>query len=207
MQVKDLMHISWSTGQQTESTQINNKGTYSIKVKLDGCFDYDTIKIIENPKPIINLGADREVDPDKPVIESLDAGAGYSKYLWNTLQQTQTIVVNKKGIYWVKVEDDKGCNGTDTIEIKFKIKSGLNSFEQSGIRVYPNPAKDVLNIESEYLPITSVNLIDMQGRVVLKDNTKGMKIFVSTPNLSSGIYVLKIYSDSISNTVKIYIVQ
>lgn len=204
---KGFDEYRWSTGDLTESMQITQKGTYWVKVGLEGCSDYDTIQIYENSNPVVDLGLDREVDPDKLVNELLDAGAGYRKYFWSTLEQRQTIVAKEKGIYWVRVNDDNGCTGSDTLEIKFRNKIGVHIFEQGGIRVYPNPAVDVLNIESENLPITSVSLIDMRGRTVLKERVKGLKISVSTSGLSGGIYVLNIQSDKIVNTIKVHIAE
>ena len=107
----------------------------------------------------------------------------------------------------MRVNDDNGCTGSDTLEIKFRNKIGVHIFEQGGIRVYPNPAVDVLNIESENLPITSVSLIDIRGRTVLKERVKGLKISVSTSGLSGGIYVLNIQSDKIVNTIKVHIAE
>lgn len=55
----------------------------------------------------------------------LDAGAGFSNYVWNTGETTQTITVNQSATYRVSV--GKGlCTATDTSKITFAIP--VNSF-------------------------------------------------------------------------------
>lgn len=54
------------------------------------------------------------------------------------------------------------------------------------IKVYPNPAKDVLNIESQ--DFYNIKIMDIYGREVIKTNTNTNRIDVS--NLEKGIYFI-----------------
>jgi len=45
---------------------------------------------------------------------TLDAGAGYTSYLWSTGATTQALVVDTANTYTVMVSDANGCTGTDT---------------------------------------------------------------------------------------------
>jgi gliding motility-associated-like protein/uncharacterized repeat protein (TIGR01451 family) len=47
----------------------------------------------------------------------LDAGAGYSTYLWNTGSSNQVINVNTTGTYEVTVTDNNGCKGSGNVKI------------------------------------------------------------------------------------------
>lgn len=47
----------------------------------------------------------------------LDAGSGYSSYLWNTGETTPTITVGSSGVYSVTVESSPGCFGSDDVEV------------------------------------------------------------------------------------------
>ncbi len=64
----------------------------------------------------LNLGPDASMCPGDSLI--LDAGFGYSTYLWSTGDTTQTLPVKGAGTYWVTVSDDE-CTLSDTIEVSY----------------------------------------------------------------------------------------
>lgn len=76
----------------------------------------------------------------------------------------------------------------------------VEGYELNTISLYPNPIKTILNIQLEE-PIEKVEVFSMQGQKVLgnKDN----KIDVS--NLSNGVYILKVHTDTGKVGVKRFI--
>ncbi len=60
------------------------------------------------------------------------------------------------------------------------------------IKFYPNPVTNVLTIDSE-IPLTKVEIYSVLGKKVEEVNSDFRSI--STNNLSSGIYMVKIYSE------------
>lgn len=74
----------------------------------------------------------------------------------------------------------------------------------SNFNIYPNPAKDFINIKSSSAAISSVKIYDLLGKQVrAEDNLQNSKIDVS--DIASGIYLMKINSDLGSLTRKIVI--
>lgn len=67
--------------------------------------------------------------------------------------------------------------------------------------VYPNPATDVVYISSSDIALTKVEIFSMNGQLVL--STKNNLETVQIGTLKSGIYLLKIYSQNASKTIKI----
>jgi Secretion system C-terminal sorting domain len=70
-----------------------------------------------------------------------------------------------------------------------------NSFDlTNNIKMYPNPAKDVLNIDRAGLDLTSVTIADLNGRTVkeVKNNVET----ISISDLSSGIYMVTINTEN-----------
>ncbi|MBS1638254.1 MAG: T9SS type A sorting domain-containing protein [Bacteroidetes bacterium] len=66
----------------------------------------------------------------------------------------------------------------------------VNELEHQ-VRVFPNPSASFIRVESEGMPLTSVELRDLSGRVLAVQT--GMTLDLS--GYSSGIYFLKIYSN------------
>jgi hypothetical protein len=70
--------------------------------------------------------------------------------------------------------------------------AAIEEILNAGFIVYPNPAKNELTLHVDATSITSYEIIDIQGRVVLSAeylNLIGVK--VNTSNLKSGAYIVK----------------
>lgn len=71
----------------------------------------------------------------------------------------------------------------------------------SKFRVYPNPAKDVLTIDSRNINISSINVFNVLGTKVLeRKELSDNQLDVSS--LSNGIYFLKISAENATVTKK-----
>lgn len=95
-------------------------GTTIIHVKVmtaDGCFKVVRLNLTLHPKPNVELPEKIDFCDGKSI--TLDAGAGYSSYLWNTGATTQTISVSVPGTYSVTVTNSSGCQNTDTVQVSY----------------------------------------------------------------------------------------
>jgi len=63
--------------------------------------------------PQVSLGSDISFIAGNTV--TLDAGQGFSTYLWSTGASSQTIVVNQAGSFSVTVTNQYGCSASDMI--------------------------------------------------------------------------------------------
>ncbi|MBC7426590.1 MAG: gliding motility-associated C-terminal domain-containing protein, partial [Bacteroidia bacterium] len=100
----------------TQTITIKDSGTYSVKVfnKCDTVTKTARIKYLD--APLVNLGVTFFVCYDNPKV--LDAGNAGSKYKWSTGDSSQTILVNKSGIFSVTVTNSAGCSTTSSISLK-----------------------------------------------------------------------------------------
>lgn len=83
---------------------------------------------------------------------------------------------------------------------------------ESSLNIYPNPAKDIINIQSDQKDnlLTDIRLLDLSGREVInRANVRlGHAAFqLNVSELSKGTYVLEIRSDNQIVTKKINIIQ
>lgn len=67
-----------------------------------------------NP-PNVFIGNDTTICAGTTI--TLDAGSGYTSYLWDNASNAQTRVINAPGIYYVTVTTGAGCTGSDTIKV------------------------------------------------------------------------------------------
>lgn len=79
---------------------------------------------------------------------------------------------------------------------------------QCNAEVYPNPATDNIHIDLPYDQInTQIRLIDMQGRVILQQNTTVMQNTLSLNGVAPGLYIVRIEVDGASKSFKVEVSQ
>lgn len=81
-------------------------------------------------------------------------------------------------------------NGKFIFHVHF-LNVGIEEHATADIRIFPNPASDVLNIEGS--GIQQVQICDMLGKVVVTSSTPDNHIDISS--LDDGIYLVRILSD------------
>jgi len=93
----------------------NLAGTYNIRLIVDEGLPTQASlckPIVIVPPPTMDLGPDKTICQGDNVV--LDAGAGFSSYLWSTGATTQMITVNAAGTYWAR-GTRYGCQVSDTV--------------------------------------------------------------------------------------------
>lgn len=132
--------------------------------------------------------------------DGINSGYGVGGY--TIIDNDSTIIVSSNGKY----------NSGEKKDIKLVSVIGLNDVENniSYINVYPNPVKDIANLDitlSESSNAT-IQVVDLMGRTLIDLGTKSFKagqnsIELNTTNLSNGMYFVKINSNNGVATKKI----
>ena len=96
---------------------------------------------------------------------------------------------------------------SDTAFFAKSLKSNLASDDDITLKVFPNPADNILNIELQDAEISSATLFDLQGRAVaaarhITKNTVRLNI----SNFQSGVYLLQV-TDTAGNTHRAKVVK
>ncbi|MBC8033605.1 MAG: gliding motility-associated C-terminal domain-containing protein, partial [Chitinophagaceae bacterium] len=95
---------------------VNQSDRVSLRARTtDGCYAKDTIFINTISAVPVALGADTSFCEYDSI--TIRADAGYLQYSWNTGESTPSIVVNKRGNYFVTVQDANGCFARDTMRV------------------------------------------------------------------------------------------
>jgi hypothetical protein len=202
----------WSPSGGTGATATGlAPGAYSVTVTdYLGCATIVSVNIgFINPAPNVDLGPDSVICDGNTL--TLDAGAGFSNYLWSDNSTNQTLDVTTSGTYGVVVTDANGCQNSDLINVTVvQCQQGPMSGHSSGhdFYVYPNPAFDHLFISVSSLKNENVKveLNDILGNNVystIDKSTIGYKSDINISSLPSGIYLLKVQYRDVVKTVKI----
>lgn len=94
---------------------------------------------------------------------------------------------------------------SDALSVRL-IKDGSlsnSTFNSGGIKLYPNPAINILNIKADFKIVNQpYTIIDGLGRVVLNGKLNDVENTINVEQLSKGIYYLKISGYSSSKFIK-----
>lgn len=173
------------------------------------CSYTDTLaaaKISVNPLPLPNLGADASLPNNGNKV--LNPGS-FSSYNWSTGANTASITVDKSNLnvgansIWVKVTDAKGCTASDTAIITLEAANGVQNPAAAGVKIYPIPAADMLNID---LPSSITNgyfeLKTIQGKTILSGQLQ-QNHQISMVSLSTGTYILNLELEGVVYGLKV----
>ena len=79
---------------------------------------------------------------------------------------------------------------------------GVNSFNASNIRMYPNPTSSVFTIEANDV-IENVTLYNVLGQQVLAKTSNGNSVTLDVSNLQNGVYVVKTMIGGVASTSRL----
>tara|TARA_R110002051_G_scaffold176966_1_gene246952 strand:- start:201 stop:2936 length:2736 start_codon:yes stop_codon:yes gene_type:complete len=87
---------------------------------------------------------------------------------------------------------------------KIEPSSNNEDTTDSGtITIVPNPAKDSLNISSGIVEIDSISIFNLSGQQVLTKKVNSLETTLSLAGISSGMYVVKVYTKDGSKGFKV----
>ena len=83
--------------------------------------------------------------------------------------------------------------------------ANMNEISTTDFSVYPNPASEVININSTKMLNAVITISDLTGKVVKTSTINGLTASVNTSGLNSGIYYVTITEGNSTSTQKVVI--
>ena len=120
-------------------------------------------------------------------------------------ETSSTLSTSVDGIYTVTVTNSLGCTESADFSV---INTGINNQLGSSttLIVYPNPATSTIHITWSGNDNSTIELIDLTGRVVMVQSAAlKNQADINIEQFAKGVYILKVSSNSSSSTTRVTI--
>lgn len=162
----------------------------------------------------------------KITCEMLDSDrVGVVAYLWKKTPFGEVSMTNVSGLTFTATVSGQTIGETITYACKFAYAGGglavtkyidyvvgqdcelgINNFElTNSIKLYPNPAKGILHIDSNHLSISKIEFYSIIGNKI--SERKENYNLINIADLSRGVYLLKVYVENDKVVIKRLIVE
>lgn len=152
----------------------------------------------------VTVGTDQNVAAQTTTIgtEVNNAVATYA-------QKTYTYTPTTTGVYYFGIQNVSAANAVgqqavfvDNLTVSQTLSN--DDFISSKLSVYPNPAKDIVTISNDVNAIIStVEMTDLNGKIVKTKEVNDTQSQITTSELATGVYMMKIVTDKGTATKKI----
>ena len=180
-----------------------NQTNYAGGLKSNGLFDRltqdcTTNGFVASAKTRYNTLRDTYLNPDhimqlvqnqyNALVESGAYDREHEAWPEYTVDESQLTYMNnwlKDRFHYLDMEILADCGTWDVEE----------DTENQAIQVFPNPAKDKINVRFAEVSEAAGSLYDMTGRLIYTDNATTQFFIIPTQNLTKGIYTLVTYTE------------
>lgn len=145
----------WNDNSTQQTLAVNAAGIYWVEVtNANGCVGTDTLVVTEDAAPMISLSNASICEGD---MITLDPGAGFVTYSWNTGPTTQTLDVTAAGTYTVTVTNTAGCSDTAEATITVNPLPMVDLGPDTGLSIGNTITLDAGNPGATYAWSTGAN--------------------------------------------------
>ncbi len=182
---------TWTDPYTTRANQINDG--------YDGLFPFE---MADPPGPATGQAGPWEWYDSTTVYMTAMFGLGFTQghcdTIWYNSLATNPDMSRNKALAYI---DTLMGYLNHRVAVSLNLTTGIDnsSFIQSTLKVYPNPATDMIQIDASAskTPVRSINLYDISGRLVRSlDRLDDMKLMLDVRNLDAGAYFMNIKFDS-----------
>jgi len=185
-------------GATSDSYVADTVGLFSVSISIGSCSEtLAGTNVIGQPNPVIGLDHS----------DILFTGS-FSTYQWLydgspiSGANSSTYVESTNGNYQVIVTNRYGCVDTSNVYVVGPLSVANVNGVNNEIKIYPNPATSVINIEASV--VVNIVVTSLDGKVVIRADRSNQ---VDVSNLAGGMYMIMVYDENNSLLVVTKIVK
>jgi hypothetical protein len=204
------LNYVWFDNSTASGTVVYGPGTYyATGTNAAGCSSSDTMVVgTVSPSPV-----DIDIDVTGTNTADLDAGSGFSSYVWSNSQTAQVTTVIGNGTYWVHVTDGNGCTNADTVSIIFSLDIQNENGEAAVLNFYPNPSNGIINMAGSGFagePL-KMEIMELNGKIIftrtIQEPTENFIEQMDLSMVAEGTYIVKVSASNKIYTSRIIIAR
>ncbi len=182
---EELPEGNYTAGVQS----VYSSGSSDIKLRdfsiEEGFMEYFELSLHPIPEEGGQVSGEGSYEAGEIAPVSATPEDGYAFINW-TLEDG-TLVSNNPGFEYEMPAEDV------SLYAHFDEETSLENPESITLQVFPNPAREEINIVSN-VPIRRVNILDLRGRSVWEAQAGEKKQYTIHPGIRPGTYLLRIYT-------------
>lgn len=191
----------WNTGSTTPFLKIDSTN-FTMPYKAwfksqNGCKGYtDSVKVDMKLNPSFSILGDSVFCLDKGDTLFASLNDSTVSWFWSTGDTTNFLPIDSAKTYTLTGTSMYQCSSTDTFMAKGKwCNVSLTEINNStGLLIYPNPGRGVVNLESSQL-MQQIDLYNSKGQLVLSKQVDSRSQSIDVSEVYEGVYLLKISTE------------
>jgi hypothetical protein len=171
-------------------------GNYGyLLVDFNACNKIVNFNISQPDSIDIVIITNNEIEGGAPGAAQISISGGTEPYsvLWDDGTSGLTNNNLQAGSHSVVVTDAFGCSAS--VDFIILLLTDVVDYQNPNVSIFPNPANDVLNIQSTGRSPFQVRIYDGTGRLCLSVNSSSEKAIILLSALEAGLYLIEIKSE------------
>lgn len=171
-------------------------GTFNFyRSTAAGCDSIVTLTLFVYQQPAVSIVGATTMELGGS--EMLLAQASACTFVWSTGEESSAIYVtpDSAGVFTYTVtatHNTTRCSNTATHFILVNDTVGVAEFViESNITIFPNPTEGIVNVRSDNVVITEIEVYNMMGKLVRRENVNDVQTMLDLNSAAPGTYILQ----------------
>lgn len=187
----------WNTGDTNPVLYVSplSSTTYSVTGTIGSCSASYNLLVTVKSVPNVYIISKNICKGQTDTLTAI----GANSYLWNNGSSSPVIYVSPDTTtsYTVVGTGNNGCKKSYTVTVVVNDCTGIFEPESSFVKIFPNPANDLITIDIDNLTgKKSVEIYDISGKLIFAKTGFGKQINLDLSSLKNGNYLVKVIADN-----------